>query len=75
MSNWISVKDRLPDKDGSYLIAIKDNLSYYSVIRDFRVKDNKFGINSWFVETSDRKITHWMPLPEPPEREVAANVL
>ena len=62
---WISVKDRLPDSNyGSVLIYTKDGGvaegQYYDTIKawlQFR----------WSVE--DAEVTHWMPLPEPPENE------
>ena len=62
---WISVKDRLPDSNyGSVLIYTKDGGvaegQYYDTIKawlQFR----------WSVE--DAEVTHWMPLPEPPEKE------
>ena len=59
-TTWISVKDRLPDKAGDYLV-------YY---------DNGIINIRWFVSECDcwiRKpyqmvITHWMPLPKLPKQ-------
>ena len=68
--NWISIKDKLPDKDDVYLCLIRNHYA----ICDF--EDGEFLPNDWngFMGTSKksyfsgvvRDITHWMPLPEPP---------
>ena len=61
MSKWISVKDRLPEKSGSYLI-----------VRNYREKIIDIShytahlIKTGFAGNYDNKITHWMPLPEAP---------
>ena len=54
---WISVEDRMPDEDCKCLVFTKDgitNIDYYYN------RENAFGFRSW-------KVTHWMPLPEPPK--------
>ena len=59
---WISVKNRLPSKDGCYLVAVTDD-------HDRRYfKTTWFSCNggSWFPK---QNVTHWMPLPEPPKGE------
>lgn len=59
---WISVKERLPDRKGQYLVAAIEAGHY-----------RHFGIVSFtdhFVMNGHRsywKVTHWMPLPEPPK--------
>lgn len=65
MSEWISVKDRLPE-NGKIVLA-------YS-----KEKGVTFTHRLWFHQT-DRpfvieyegmvKVTHWMPLPEPPKED------
>ena len=67
MNKWISVKDRLPIEGKNVLVFIpykKVNLHYVSYLE----------ANKWYVpdrlgryELSD--VTHWLPLPEPPEGE------
>ena len=58
---WISVKDRLPEKNGWYLVMIKwadEATTLY------------FFDNSWYDEEDEvYSVTHWMPLPMPPKEE------
>lgn len=55
-SPWISVKDRLPKKNGRYLV-IEDHHSNWTGICKF--SNGKFEL----------KVTHWMPLPSLPEEK------
>lgn len=62
MSEWISVKDKLPEEDDLYNVYCKDGSMAYA----WFVKDR------WFIdccECGDGYVTHWMPLPEPPREE------
>ena len=55
---WIPVTERLPEEDGCYLVAVKnDHQRRYS-------KTAWFSHGSWFAR---QDVTHWMPLPEPPK--------
>lgn len=61
MSKWIGVKDRLPD-DNERVIAFRPN--------EADVSAYKYCVMwGWSVKISikHRGISHWMPLPEPPE--------
>lgn len=65
--HWVSVKERLPDKPGLYLVA-------YYYWADIKKKNHKVGLDSWRGKTTwarhdNRTVTHWMPLPEPPQEE------
>jgi hypothetical protein len=54
---WISVKDKLPLIADIYLVLIEDQ--NYNILF--------FNGECWeFLSLSDDKITHWMPLPNPP---------
>jgi hypothetical protein len=66
MSEWISVKDRLPEPetlvlswDGKYI-----QIEYFGFFFGF-----EFGpaTNDPVFTNKGYKITHWMPLPEPPK--------
>ena len=57
---WISVKDRLPD---AFCPVI--------VYRKGHVERGARDVNGWWkvYGTRTKSVTHWMPLPEPPEEE------
>jgi len=71
--DWISVKDRLPEHVGRYLCYAGDHpLGGFCYIINFNPDAKEF----WSYERnmSVSFITHWMPLPEPPEEvSVGAN--
>jgi hypothetical protein len=58
---WISVKDRLPEKHGWYLTAHKKT---YPTDSGMKICFFCYG---YF--TTDKEVTHWRPLPEYPESE------
>ena len=66
-SEWISVEDRLPGKSGTYLTYVNDHF----VALDYSKRDKLFNASDDLPEEFNRDtkiaVTHWMPLPEPPE--------
>ena len=61
VQEWISVKDKLPEKDEVVIICTDKNFVYAGdLMGDVWFLDN----DSW-TET----VTHWMPLPKPPKGE------
>ena len=64
VGEWISVEDRLPEADGYYLTydapACMTDMLYYS--SKYKAFNAHYG-----PDTAISTITHWMPLPEPPE--------
>ena len=83
VQEWISVKDRLPEKDGAYLVTTNSFGNRQSVKLRWFAKDGEnvdayalagqkdvwylYDIECGYV--SINSVTHWMPLPEPPEGE------
>ena len=74
-AGWISVKDRLPENE--LMVIGYTPVDGYMFIGFHRTKVS-FGYDwsSWYIITSMRstkkitkKVTHWMPLPEPPKEE------
>ena len=68
MSEWISVKERLPESDGKYLIY------YYGGYDIAKFKNGKFYVLELDLFNSlewrhEEAVTHWVPLPEPPIAE------
>ena len=72
VQEWISVKDRLPDKDGSYLIL---NKRKYIFDAEYESIYKSFGCWHEFIDGAGnewiayKEITHWMPLPQPPKED------
>lgn len=67
---WISVEERLPEKDGRYLVAMKDGDKYHISTRRFKraeppiwYKGHTFGY--WAKQTYG--VRFWMLLPEAPK--------
>lgn len=60
----ISVKDRLPDEYDCYLAY-----SYHGWDILFYDLSNGWWLNMGY-RVMDGEVTHWMPLPEPPAKEV-----
>lgn len=60
---WIAVTERLPEKEGSYLVCSKTGKVYTS----HYYTEKKW--SEWYTrkaEWSHPNVTHWMPLPNPP---------
>ena len=66
---WISVTERLPEKDGKYLCTVKSFSHYNS--KQYRYVDVLVFQDYCFFEfgLGTERVTHWMPLPEPPKEE------
>ena len=66
VQEWISVKDRLPGKNVNCIVHYKhaycNNDGYWAIGSCF-YDGEKFQIGLAY------KVTHWMPLPEPPKGE------
>ena len=64
--NWISVEDRLPEKNEDVLTF--HNEGYIDVcIYEFRADENVFMVTDTCVVLE--KVTHWQPLQEPPVKK------
>ena len=83
VQEWISVKDRLPEEDGSYLVVINYFGNHQSInVRSFAKAGetvNEYDLagekNVWYRYDSEYgyistdSVTHWMPLPNPPKED------
>ena len=83
VQEWISVDDRLPEKDGAYLVTTNSFGDRQSVKLRWFAKDGEnvdaydlagqkdvwylYDIECGYV--SINSVTHWMPLPQPPKGE------
>ena len=62
-SEWVSVEERLPEKDSTILCYFKNGR--IDVCKYCKVFEMEFVENAVCVT---EQITHWMPLPTPPNR-------
>ncbi len=63
-TRWIPCSERLPDSSGKFLCCCDGEvrtLKYWRTCQEFQYGGKK------------RNVTHWMPLPEPPEEGEAGN--
>lgn len=68
---WIPVTERLPDDSGPVLGCMKDTLDQY--ICWYKPRRKLFLVYGAGVDPiSDMKVTHWLPLPEPPSHNEQA---
>lgn len=82
MTEWVSVKERLPDKDGKYLCYCdygygSGEISVYSFAKNLSKVDKYDFMGEkragWYFYDSEwgysetGSVTHWLPLPKPPK--------
>ena len=83
---WISVDDKLPDKDGTYLCYLQCGAICQAMYDSTVAAEGKFPFGEWVAvynsETRDftdsyweeyDAVTHWMPCPEPPKENTNEN--
>lgn len=64
--SWISCSERMPE-DGQHVIILCDGaFVLYAQYRDGEFFD-VVRSGEEFFETQSRNVTHWIPLPEPPQ--------
>lgn len=57
---WIRVEERLPDREGKYLVCTTNGNIGVGNFIDYYGKGTRLRFDCWAV-------THWMPLPEAPK--------
>lgn len=62
---WVSVKERLPEESGDYLVLAKYGMEVMEFITDGEYEPWKPGFYN--SECCWQEVTHWMPLPAPPK--------
>ena len=79
MNEWVSVKDQLPEKEGQYLVLVKDKKDRNEIIissfeKQWVTEENTafryvkvLSLTPMFELYFYSKVTHWMPIPEPPK--------
>lgn len=74
---WISTTERQPDRKGVYLVHLSDGrlkiMGYSENLMDLEPRNFCEPAPGWYMQDatfgifSVANVTHWMPLPEPPE--------
>ena len=67
MSKWISVKDKMPEP--SRYVACIAKRNPFSRFMPMVARIEKNGWANPITEQYISEVTHWMPLPEPPEED------
>ena len=65
MAEWISVKDRLPKKDGRYIVHTENITGFKPLENNVFIAEfifNDFVFKGW----ESNNVTHWQPIPKPP---------
>ena len=58
VNEWISVEERLPEKNSAVIVCTRTENVFQALYR----------YDGWdLLEAIAAKITHWMPLPQPPK--------
>lgn len=65
MTEWISVKDKLPPPDKMVLIYLSHGVMK---VDERFISLHKNQIGNWRYTYPDDNITHWQPLPPPPKK-------
>ena len=66
MNEWISVEDRLPEDEIKYLVYGIDGETVRGYNPDYICWDTEDQDDFWCHAIGGR-VTHWQPLPPPPE--------
>lgn len=61
--SWKSVEDKLPDKDGMYLVVVKSGITGYRYV----TTEMFYGGRPFEHPVRNSVVTHWMECPELPE--------
>ena len=77
VQEWISVKDRLPEKITNKVIVLcKNGYRGFGHYEDYKGKQTRYNLESnkpftdWDLEDCESyEVTHWMPLPSAPKGE------
>ena len=61
---WVSVLDRLPEEGGMYIVTANDGHAQRVSFVQWQKKNRMWNLTG---ARSYWRVTHWMPLPEPPK--------
>lgn len=71
MPRWIPVTERLPDKEEFVLVVVNGRWHNIKFVNAAQIA--MYDEDGWWIEAypewKNPKVSHWLPLPEPPEVE------
>ena len=67
VGGWISVKDRIPDEQETYLVFRKEPFGAVTTAWYSGPENGWLALDGCFY--ADGVVTYWMPIPEPPKEE------
>ena len=69
VQEWIPVVDRLPECEGSYIVYTERGSIYSSHFYTEKRFASGYVRKAQWSKRGTVKVTHWIPLPEPPKGE------
>ena len=77
VQEWVSVEDRSPEETGEVLAIVSGN-PHKNITLDHAYELSEYDpCDGWILEMwpewEDAVVTHWMPLPEPPNGNIACS--
>lgn len=66
VQEWVDVKDRLPEESGMYIVTANDGHAQRVSFVQWQKKNRMWNLTG---ARSYWRVTHWMPMPQPPEGE------
>ena len=66
VQEWVSVKDRLPEESGMYIVTANDGHAQRVSFVQWQKKNRMWNLTG---ARSYWRVTHWMPMPQPPKGE------
>ena len=64
---WIPVEEKLPDKEGRYLVCDGGDVLEAQFYLTGLLRRPEWSTTDCYESEDLDHVTHWMPLPEPPE--------
>lgn len=66
VQEWVSVEDRLPEESGIYIVTANDGHAQRVSFVLWQKKNRMWNLTG---ARSYWRVTHWMPMPQPPKGE------
>ena len=67
VQEWVDVKDRLPEESGMYIVTANDGHAQRVSFVQWQKKNRMWNLTG---ARSYWRVTHWMPMPQPPKGDI-----